>query len=287
MIRAAAIAHPGPGTPQQERIIEAGRHDSQYLPELWHYRELFYFLAWRDILVRYKQTAAGIAWVLIKAMVTLLVLTVVFGRVAQLPSDGVPYPLLVFTAMLPWQFFAGALTDCSNSLVGNGDLIAKIYFPRLIVPGSAMIVSLIDFAIACGLLALLLAWYGFAPDWRILTLPLFAVLAVALTFGAGLWFSALTAEYRDFRFVAGFIVQLGLYISPVGFSSSVVPEQWRALYSLNPLVGVIDGFRWAILRGTTDFYWPGLAMSFVLALLLLASGLWYFRRAERRFADVI
>ena len=223
---AAAVAHPAPGpAPPQERIIEAGRRDSRYLLELWHYRELFYFLAWRDILVRYKQTAAGIAWVLIKAMVTLLVLTVVFGRVAQLPSDGVPYPLLVFAAMLPWQFFAGALTDCSNSLVGNGDLISKIYFPRLIVPGSAMIVSLVDFAISCVVLAVLLAWYGFAPDWRILALPLFVVLAAALTFGVGLWFAALTAEYRDFRFIAGFIVQLGLYISPVGFSSSVVPEQ--------------------------------------------------------------
>jgi lipopolysaccharide transport system permease protein len=188
---------------------------------------------------------------------------------------------------LPWQFFAGALTDCSNSLVGNGELISKIYFPRLIVPGSAMIVSLIDFAISCGVLALLLAWYGSAPDWRILTLPLFTVLAAALTFGAGLWFAALTAEYRDFRFVVGFIVQLGLYISPVGFSSSVVPDEWRLLYSLNPLVGLIDGFRWAILRGAPDFYWPGFAMSIALTLLLLASGLWYFRRTERRFADVI
>jgi len=285
---AAAVAHPAPGhTPPQERIIEAGRRDSRYLLELWHYRELFYFLAWRDILVRYKQTAAGIAWVLIKAIVTLLVLTVVFGRVARLPSDGVPYPLLVFAAMLPWQFFAGALTDCSNSLVGNGDLISKIYFPRLIVPGSAMIVNLVDFSISCVVLALLLAWHGFAPDWRILALPLLVALAAALTFGAGLWFAALTAEYRDFRFIAGFVVQLGLYISPVGFSSSVVPENWRALYSLNPLVGVIDGFRWAILRGTPDFYWPGLAISVAIAVLLLASGLWYFRRTERRFADVI
>lgn len=288
MIRASAASRPAPGdAPQQERIIEAGYRDSRYLLELWHNRELFYFLAWRDILVRYKQTAVGIAWVLIKAMITLLVLTVVFGQVAQLPSEGVPYPLLVFAAMLPWQFFAGALTDCSNSLVGNSELIAKTYFPRLIVPGSAMIVSLVDFAISCGVLALLLAWYGFAPDWRILALPFFAVLAAALTFGAGLWFAALMAEYRDFRFIVAFIAQLGLYISPVGFSSSVVPEEWRALYSMNPLVGVIDGFRWAILRGTPDLYWPGLAISLVFAVLLLASGLWYFRRTERRFADVI
>lgn len=288
MIRAVTLAHPPPGhTPQPERTIEAGHRDSRYLRELWHYRELFYFLAWRDILVRYKQTAAGVAWVLIKALVMLLVLTVVFGRVAQFPSDGVPYPLLVFAAMLPWQFFAGALTDCSNSLVGNSDLIAKIYFPRLIVPGSAMIVSLVDFAVSCGILALLLAWYGFAPDWRLLTLPFFVVLAAAVTLGAGLWFAALTVTYRDFRFIVAFIVQLGLYVSPVGFSSSVVPEGLRLLYSLNPLVGVIDGFRWAILRGTADFYWPGLAVSSVFALLLLTSGLRYFRRTERRFADVI
>ena len=288
MIRTAAAATMTmKGTPQRERIIEAGHHDSEYLPDLWRYRELFYFLAWRDILVRYKQTAIGVAWALIKALVTLLVLTVIFGKVAQLPSGGVPYPLLVFAAMLPWQFFAGALSDCSNSLVANGELIAKIYFPRLIVPGSAMIVSLVDFAISCGVLALLLAWYGFAPDWRILTLPLFTLLAAALTFGAGLWFAALTVQYRDFRFVVGFIVQLGLYISPVGFSSSVIPQEWRLLYSLNPLVGVMDGFRWAVLRGMPDLYLPGLALSTAVTLTLLASGFWYFRRTERRFADVI
>jgi lipopolysaccharide transport system permease protein len=254
---------------------------------LWRYRELFYFLAWRDILVRYKQTAIGIAWALIKALVTLLVLTLVFSKVAGLSSIGVPYPLLVFAALLPWQFFSSALTDCSNSLVTNGQLIAKIYFPRLIVPGSAMIVSLIDFAISCAVLGLLLAWYGFMPDWRLLTLPLFTLLAVAMTLGAGLWFAALTVEYRDFRFVVGFIVQLGLYISPVGFASSVIPEQWRLFYSLNPMVGIIDGFRWAILRGAQPLYTPGLGLSIVVTLLLLAGGLWYFRKTERRFADVI
>jgi lipopolysaccharide transport system permease protein len=193
----------------------------------------------------------------------------------------------VFAAILPWQFFAGALTDCSNSLVNNVDLISKIYFPRLIVPGSAMIVSLVDFAISCVVLALLLGWYGFAPDLRVLALPLFALLAVALTFGASLWFSALTAQYRDFRFIVGFIAQLGLYISPVGFSTSVVPPEWRMIYSLNPLVGIIDGFRWAVLRGTTELYWPALAVSVAAAALLLATGLRYFRRTERRLADVI
>jgi lipopolysaccharide transport system permease protein len=288
VIRATTAAHPAPGhNPVQEQIIEAGYRDSRYMPELWRYRELFFFLAWRDILVRYKQTAVGIAWALIKAMVTLLVLTVVFERVAKLPSGGIPYPLLVFAAILPWQFFAGALTDCSNSLVNNVELISKVYFPRLIVPGSAMIVSLVDFAISCGVLALLLAWYGFAPDLRILALPLFTLLAVVLTFGASLWFAALTAQYRDFRFIVGLIAQLGLYISPVGFSSSVVPQEWRMLYSMNPLVGVIDGFRWAILRGATELYWPALAFSIAVAALLLASGLHYFRWTERRLADVI
>lgn len=279
---------PAPGhNAVQEQIIEAGYRDSRYLPELWRYRELFFFLAWRDILVRYKQTAVGVAWALIKAVVTLIVLTVVFERVAKLPSGGIPYPLLVFAAILPWQFFSGALTDCSNSLVSNVELISKIYFPRLIVPGSAMIVSLVDFAVSCVVLALLLGWYGFAPDLRILALPLLVLLAVALTFGASLWFAALTAQYRDFRFIVGLIAQLGLYISPVGFSSSVVPQEWRLLYSLNPLVGVIDGFRWAILRGAVDLYWPALAVSMAAAVLLVVSGLHYFRRAERRLADVI
>jgi homopolymeric O-antigen transport system permease protein len=286
--RAAAAPHPAPGhNAFQEQIIEAGYRDSRYLRELWRYRELFFFLAWRDILVRYKQTAVGVAWALIKAVVTLLVLTVVFERVAKLPSGGIPYPLLVFAAILPWQFFAGALTDCSNSLVNNVELISKIYFPRLIVPGSAMIVSLVDFAVSCGVLALMLGWYGFSPDLRILALPLLVVLAIALTFGASLWFAALTAQYRDFRFIVGLIAQLGLYISPVGFSSSVVPQEWRLLYSLNPLVGIIDGFRWAILRGAVDIYWPAIAVSMAAAVLLVASGLHYFRRAERRLADVI
>jgi len=288
LARAAAPSHPAPGGDSvQEQVIEAGYRDSRYLPELWRYRELFFFLAWRDILVRYKQTVVGVAWALIKAVVTLVVLTVVFERVAKLPSGGIPYPLLVFAAVLPWQFFAGALTDCSNSLVSNVELISKIYFPRLIVPGSAMIVSLVDFAVSCGVLALLLGWYEFVPDLRIMALPLFLVLAVAVTFGASLWFAALTAQYRDFRFIVGFIAQLGLYISPVGFSSSVVPQEWRMLYSLNPLVGVIDGFRWAILRGAVDLYWPALAVSIAAAVLLVASGLHYFRRAERRLADVI
>jgi len=273
-------------TQQAELVIEAGGRASGYWPQLWRYRELFYFLAWRDILVRYKQTVIGVAWALIKALATLLVLTVVFGRLAKMPSGGVPYPLLVLAGVLPWQFFAGALTDCSNSLVAGAALISKIHFPRMIVPGSAVIVNLVDFLISCLVLALLFLWYGFAPDWRILTLPLFGVLAVALSFGMGLWLAALMVAYRDFKFIVPFALQIGLYASPVGFSSSAVPEGWRLLYSLNPMVGVIDGFRWAILRGPS-LYFPGLLLSLIMTSLLLATGMRYFRRTERTFADVI
>jgi lipopolysaccharide transport system permease protein len=271
----------------RELIIEAGRTESQYWKDLWRYRELFYFLAWRDILVRYKQTAIGIAWALIRPFLTMVVFTVVFGNLAKLPSEGAPYPILVFAAMLPWQFFANALSECSNSLITNSNLISKVYFPRLIVPTSAVIVSFVDFMISGMILLALMAWYNFVPDWRILTLPLFIVIAFAAAIGGGLWLAALNVEYRDFRFVVPFIVQFGLYISPVGFSSNVVPERWRLLYSLNPMVGVIDGFRWAILGGNAKLYWPGFILSMVVVALLLASSIWYFRKMERTFADVI
>jgi lipopolysaccharide transport system permease protein len=271
----------------RELIIEAGRTESQYWKDLWRYRELFYFLAWRDILVRYKQTAIGIAWALIRPFLTMVVFTVVFGNLAKLPSEGAPYPILVFAAMLPWQFFANALSECSNSLITNSNLISKVYFPRLIVPTSSVIVSFVDFMISGMILLALMAWYNFVPDWRILTLPLFIVIAFAAAMGGGLWLAALNVEYRDFRFVVPFIVQFGLYISPVGFSSNVVPERWRLLYSLNPMVGVIDGFRWAILGGNAKLYWPGFILSMVVVALLLASSIWYFRKMERTFADVI
>ncbi len=271
----------------RELIIEAGRTESQYWKDLWGYRELFYFLAWRDILVRYKQTAIGIAWALIRPFLTMVVFTVVFGNLAKLPSEGAPYPILVFAAMLPWQFFANALSECSNSLITNSNLISKVYFPRLIVPTSSVIVSFVDFMISGMILLALMAWYKFVPDWRILTLPLFIVIAFAAAMGGGLWLAALNVEYRDFRFVVPFIVQFGLYISPVGFSSNVVPERWRLLYSLNPMVGVIDGFRWAILGGNAKLYWPGFILSMVVVALLLASSIWYFRKMERTFADVI
>jgi lipopolysaccharide transport system permease protein len=268
-------------------VIEAGRTESQYWKDLWRYRELFYFLAWRDILVRYKQTAIGIAWALIRPFLTMIVFTIVFGNLAKLPSEGAPYPILVFAAMLPWQFFANALSECSNSLISNANLISKVYFPRLIVPASAVLVSFVDFLVSGMILLALMAWYDFVPSWRILTLPLFILIAFAAAIGGGLWLSALNVKYRDFRYIVPFIVQFGLYISPVGFSSSIVPERWRLLYSLNPMVGVIDGFRWAVLGGEAKLYWPGFTLSVGLVALLFVSGVCYFRKMERSFADVI
>ena len=274
-------------TNTRELVIEAGRTERQYWQDLWRYRELFYFLAWRDILVRYKQTAIGIVWALIRPFLTMVVFTVVFGNLAKLPSEGAPYPILVFAAMLPWQFFSNALSESSNSLINNSNLISKVYFPRLIVPASAVIVSFVDFLISGMILLALMAWYNFVPDWRILTLPFFIVIAFVASMGAGLWLAALNVKYRDFRYIVPFIVQFGLYVSPVGFTSSIVPEKWRLLYSVNPMVGVIDGFRWAILGGESRLYWPGFTLSVGLVVLLFASGIWYFRKMERRFADVI
>jgi lipopolysaccharide transport system permease protein len=274
-------------TAKSTLVIEAGKTEKQYWQDIWKYRELFYFLAWRDILVRYKQTFIGIAWALIRPFLTMIVFTVVFGNIAKLPSGGVPYPILVFSAMLPWQFFSNSLSECSNSLITNSNLISKIYFPRLIVPTSAVVVSFVDFMISGIILLGLMAWYNFVPSWRILTLPLFIGIAFAASMGAGLWLASLNVQYRDFRFIVPFIVQFGLYISPVGFSSSVVPEQWRFLYSLNPMVGVIDGFRWAILGTSYDIYVPGFVLSLTLVLFFLVTGIWYFRKMERTFADVI
>lgn len=271
-----------------ELVIEAGRTEQQYWKDLWRYRELFYFLAWRDILVRYKQTIIGIAWALIRPFLTMVVFTVVFGKIAKLPSEaGAPYPILVFAAMLPWQFFANSLSECSNSLITNANLISKVYFPRLIVPTSAVIVSFVDFMISGMILLGLMAWYDFVPSWRIMTLPLFIGIAFMASMGVGLWLASLNVKYRDFRYVVPFIVQFGLYISPVGFSSSLVPEGWRFIYSLNPMVGVIDGFRWAILGGESKLYLPGFTLSLGLVALLFTSGIWYFRKVERIFADVI
>jgi len=269
-------------------ILEPGRAEKNYWRDLWTYRELFYFLAWRDILVRYKQTVIGVAWALIRPFLTTVVFTLVFGKIAKLEAPGrIPYPLLVMAAMLPWQFFSTALSETSGSLIGNANLISKIYFPRLIVPAGAVITSFVDFLITLGMMAVLMLWYGFAPDWRLWLLPAFVLLAFAASFGIGLWLCALNVEYRDFRYIVPFIVQFGLYVSPVGFSSSIVPEKWHLLYSLNPMVGVIDGFRWSLLRGQSPLDWTAVGSSTVMVLVLSAAGIWYFRKMERTFADVI
>ena len=270
-----------------ELIIESGRAEKNYWHDLWRYRELFYFLAWRDLLVRYKQTVVGVLWSLIRPLLTMLVLTVVFGKLGKMPSGGVPYPILVFCGMLPWNFFSTALSECGNSLVGNSNVISKIYFPRLVVPASSVITSFVDFLISAAFLVLLMIWYRFVPSSTVWLLPLFLIQVFAASLGVGLWIAALMVKYRDFRFIVPFIVQFGLYISPVGFLSSVVPDKWRLVYSLNPIVGVIDGFRWSILGGETPLYWPGTVLSIVMVSLLVFSGIWYFRKTERTFADVI
>jgi lipopolysaccharide transport system permease protein len=272
----------------EEIIIEPGQGFAHYWRDLWRYRELFYILAWRDVLVRYKQTVIGVAWALVRPFITMVVLTIVFNKVAKLPAPGsAPYALLVFAAMLPWQFFSTAMSESSNSLISNANLISKVYFPRLIVPAGSVITSFVDFLITLGLMAVTMAWYGFLPDWQLLTLPLFIAIAFGAAFGIGLWLCALNVKYRDFRYVVPFLVQFGLYVSPVGFSSDNIPEQWRLLYACNPMVGVIDGFRWALLRGETTLWWPSIVTSVVLTLTFCVSGVWYFRKTERTFADVI
>lgn len=275
--------------PTEQLIIEAGRADRQYWRDLYRYRELFYFLAWRDILVRYKQTAIGVAWALIRPLLTMLVFTIIYSKVAGLTS-AIPYAILVFAALLPWQFFATALAEASNSLIGNANLISKVYFPRLIVPASAVITSLVDFAISFAILLALMAWYRFTPGWQFLTLPLWTAWAFLAALGPGLYITALNVKYRDFRYVIPFIVQFGLYVSPVGFSSATLAGRLhisRALYSINPIVGVIDGFRWAIAGNAEPLYWPGLAVSAALTAFFLWLGVWYFRKMERTFADII
>jgi lipopolysaccharide transport system permease protein len=271
----------------QEVLIEAGRAEKNYWRDLWRYRELFYILAWRDISVRYKQTAIGVIWAVLRPFLAMVIFTVVFGRIAKLPSNGIPYPILVFAAMLPWQFFSNALSEASQSLVVNTNLISKVYFPRLIIPAGTVITSLVDLVISAALLGILMLWFHFLPDWRLLTLPLFTLMAFLAALGPGLLLTALNVKFRDFRYVIPFIVQFGLFISPVGFSSEVIPAQWRLLYSLNPIVGVIDGFRWAICRGASPIYLPGLVLSIVTVTIFLLLGIWYFRRTEKTFADVI
>jgi lipopolysaccharide transport system permease protein len=270
----------------QRIVIEAGRSESNYWKDLWRYRELFFFLSWRDILVRYKQTVIGILWGILRPVLNTAVLVFAFSWVAKVQAD-IPYPLLVFSAMLPWQFFASALTEASNSLVANSNMISKIYFPRLVMPASAVIVALTDFFISFAILVLMMFWYGVMPTWRLLFLIPLTGVALLASFGAGLWLAALNVEYRDFRYVLPFIVQFGLYLSPVGYESNKIPEKWRLLYSMNPMVGVIDGFRWAITGRESFIYWQGLLVSLFLVVFIGAGGLWYFRKTERQFADVI
>ncbi len=266
--------------------IEAGRTEKQYWRDLWRYRELFYFLAWRDLLVRYKQTVVGVAWSVIRPFLTMMVLTFVFEKVAKMSSGGSPYPIFVFCGLLPWQFCSTALSESGNSLVNNANLISKVYFPRLVVPASSVITSFTDFLISCAFLVVLMIWYRFLPPVSIFALPAFVVLAVTLSFGTGLWVAALMVEYRDLRFVLPFVTQFGLYLSPVGFTPNL-SGNWRLLYSLNPVVGIIDGFRWSILGGEHKIYLPALGFSILGTILILVTGIQYFRRTERTFADVI
>lgn len=268
-------------------ILEPKRSAGHYWRDLWQYRGLFYFLSWRDILVRYKQTVIGIAWSVIRPLLTMIVFTVIFGRLAQLPGEGVPYILLVCAAMLPWQFFANAFTESSQSLIANAPMLTKVYFPRLIIPASAVVVALVDFLISLVILLILMAWYRFVPSWQVMMLPVFLLMTMLVTLGAGFLVAALNVKYRDFRYVVPFIVQFGLYISPVGFSSSVIPGPWRWLYAMNPMVGVIDGFRWCLLGGGSQLAAADLMVSVVVTLLLFFFGLSYFRRMEQSFADVV
>lgn len=269
-------------------VIEAGKTERHYWLDLWRYRELFAVLAWRDVSVRYKQTVIGVLWAILRPFLTMVILTIVFGRLAKLPSDGnAPYALMVFAGMLPWTFFSTALGEASNSLVTNANLISKVYFPRIIVPSSSVVVAFVDFLISFTILVGMMIWYQFLPGPQILLLPAFILIAFLASWGPGLWLTSMNVRYRDFRYIIPFIVQFGLYVSPVGFSSSVVPEQWRLLYSLNPMVGVIDGFRWCILGGDSPIYLPGFLLSLVVVALFLWLGIRNFRKMERTFADVI
>jgi lipopolysaccharide transport system permease protein len=270
----------------QVLVLEAGRAEAHYWSSLWQYRELLLFLAWRDIKVRYKQAALGVAWAVIQPVIQTFLLAFVFGKLAKMPSGGVPYPLLVLVGLLPWQLFSSAFSGAGNSLVSNSNLISKVYFPRLLVPLSALAVALVDLAITLGLTIPVLAIAGIFPTWRLLLLPVFIIGGLIVALGAGLWISALTVRFRDFRFIAPFMLQVGVFVTPVGFSTDYLPN-WRTLLALNPLSSVVNGFRWCLLLGDSQFHAGDVAISVVVAAALLGTGLWYFRRAERQFADVI
>lgn len=271
-----------------EIVLEAGRAERNYWRDLWRYRELFQVLAGRDVAVRYKQTVIGIVWAVMRPFLTMLIFTIIFSRIAKLPSEGeAPYALMVLAGLLPWTFFSTALGDASLSLVTNSNLISKVYFPRLIIPTATIVVSFVDLLISFVILVAMMVWYRFAPTVNILALPLFVILAFLTSLGPGLWITALNVKYRDFRYIIPFMLQFGLYVSPVGFSSTAVPEQWRLLYSLNPMVGVIDGFRWCILGGNSHIYWPSLVSTAVITVFFLWLGIRQFRKMEKTFADLI
>lgn len=271
-------------------IIEAGRTEAHYWRDLWRYRDLFYFLAWRDVLVRYKQTFIGVLWAVLRPFLTMMVFVLIFSRVAGLSSRDMPYSVLVLIGMLPWQFFATSLSEAGSSLVANANLVTKIYFPRLILPVSSVIVALVDFAITLALLAVVMAWHQFLPSWKVVFLPGFILLALVAALGPGLLITALNVKYRDFRYIIPFVVQFGLYISPVGFDSSIVGEKFgstaQMFYSLNPMVGVINGFRWCVGSGV-PLDLPSFALSVGVSIVLLWFGIRQFRRMEKSFADVI
>ena len=268
-------------------VLEPGRAERHYWADLWHYRELFWMLAWRDIAVRYKQAAIGVLWAVVRPLLTTAIFTFVFGRIAHLSSNGAPYPVFVFAGMLPWFLMSTILAEASNSLVVNAPLVGKIYFPRMIIPSAAAVVALVDFLINLVILFVMMLLFGVEWRWSLLALPAFVVLAVLATLGPALLLTALNVKYRDFRYIVPFIVQFGLYISPVGFSSGVVPQKWRLLYSLNPAVGVIDGFRWAILGGPNPLYLPGFWAGLIVVCLFLWLGIRYFQKTEKTFADLI
>lgn len=272
----------------QEIIIERGRSETNYWQDIWRYRELFYILSWRDIKVRYKQTVIGALWSVIRPLLTMIIFTVIFSKIAKIsPGIAAPYAIMVYAGLLPWTFFSNALSEASNSLISNTNLISKVYFPRLIVPTSSVITSLVDFFISFILMFGLYIWYGYAPGWQIVFLPLFLLFAFIACMGVGLYITALNVKYRDFRYIVPFIVQFGLYVSPVGFNSNIIPEKWRLLFALNPMVSVIDGFRWCLLNGSQPLHWDTMLISGGVTLMFLWIGVNRFRKMEKSFADLI
>ena len=275
-----------------EVFIEPGRAEKNYWKDLWRYRELFYILSWRDLKVRYKQTVIGVVWSVLRPLLTMMIFTFVFGRIANFkPPPGVEYAILVFAGLLPWQFFSAGLTESSNSLIGNERLISKVYFPRMIIPAASVITSLVDFFISLSLMFLLMIVYKTVPSINIFLLPFFIIMAFFASFGVGLWLTALNVKYRDFKHVVPFLVQIGLYLSPVGFTSDkasmIIPEKIRILYYLNPMAGVIDGFRWCFFGDKTPIYWPGMFLSLGVVIFFLLIGIRTFRKMEKSFADLI